>query len=45
MQAYTLGGSVTYGRGATSLENSYAHRLFDFIRDSFPNECAGRSWV
>lgn len=37
IRAVTLGGSVTYGNGASSSGRAYAGRFFQFIRAAFPH--------
>ncbi|KAL4423775.1 hypothetical protein ABPG75_001076 [Micractinium tetrahymenae] len=37
IKAVTLGGSVTYGNGASSPGRAYAGRFFEFIRAAFPH--------
>lgn len=37
IRAVTLGGSVTYGNGASSPRRAYAGRFFEFIRAAFPH--------
>ncbi len=37
IRAVTLGGSITYGNGASSPGRAYAGRFFQFIRAAFPH--------
>lgn len=37
IKAYTLGGSVTKGQGASADTAAYPHRFFEFIRAAFPH--------
>ncbi|KAI7841869.1 hypothetical protein COHA_004398 [Chlorella ohadii] len=37
IKAYTLGGSVTKGQGASTDGAAYPHRFFEFIRAAFPH--------
>ena len=38
LQAYTLGGSVTSGAGASEPSQGYPHRFFEFITHNFPHK-------
>jgi hypothetical protein len=38
IKVFTLGGSVTFGNGATSRRQNYANRFFEFLRATFPNK-------
>jgi hypothetical protein len=37
IKAYTLGGSVTFGKGASEERFNYANRFFQFLNATFPH--------